>query len=459
MARAKKESKQAPTVRRSFGFVILCAILLYLVASLIMYLTAHRITSYEVTIGHLSQNEIYNGIALRDEQVVNADQSGYVYYYAQEGEKVRVGTEVYTVDSDGEKTKSLLTDSSEVKFTEKDLSLIEPLMIGFQEDYANVYYDRVYDFSYELDSELIDKGNANIADRLHEIAKQNPSQFFVNTSPVDGIISYQVDGMEGFTPNQLTADNFAMKDYVVQDLRLAEQIESGNAAYKIVKTDHWQVCVPVSEATYQQMVEDERSEVYVRFLKDNVKTWADLELTQSGGVPMAILSFDEAMIRYLQNRYLEVELIFQDKEGLKIPQSAVVNKNFFTVPLEYITQGGDSSQDGIMLLREDQTPVFTPVTIYYVDEEKSLAYLDQSMIHANDQIMKPESTEKYVISDMAPLEGVYNINKGYAAFRRIETIYQNDEYRIIQEGTKYGISCYDFIALDQKDVIEDDIVY
>ena len=53
---------------------------------------------------------------------------------------------------------------------------------------------------------------------------------------------------------------------------------------------------------------------------------------------------------------------------------------------------------------------------------------------------------------------MYCINKGYAVFRHIDVIYQSDEYSIIRNGTDYGISLYDHIALDGSTIIENAVV-
>ena len=65
----------------------------------------------------------------------------------------------------------------------------------------------------------------------------------------------------------------------------------------------------------------------------------------------------------------------------------------------------------------------------------------------------------YTIELKESLEGVYNINKGYALFRRIERITQNDEYCLIKENTEYGLKLYDHIALDADTAVDSGIIY
>ncbi len=51
------------------------------------------------------------------------------------------------------------------------------------------------------------------------------------------------------------------------------------------------------------------------------------------------------------------------------------------------------------------------------------------------------------------LQGVYNINKGYSVFRQIEILAENNEFYIVQKGTRYGLNVYDHIILD-ADAVE-----
>lgn len=53
---------------------------------------------------------------------------------------------------------------------------------------------------------------------------------------------------------------------------------------------------------------------------------------------------------------------------------------------------------------------------------------------------------------MATLQGVYNINRGYTVFKKIEVLTSNDEYYTVKRGTDYGLSVYDHIVLDASAV-------
>ena len=71
----------------------------------------------------------------------------------------------------------------------------------------------------------------------------------------------------------------------------------------------------------------------------------------------------------------------------------------------------------------------------------------------------PETSEKYALSKRGSLIGVYNINKGYADFKQIDILYNNDEYSIVQSNTVYGLNVYDYIVLDATTVSEDELIH
>ena len=142
----------------------------------------------------------------------------------------------------------------------------------------------------------------------------------------------------------------------------------------------------------------------------------------------------------------------------QIPRS---EKEFYTVPIDFFLKGGDSSDEGILVERTDKdgksTTEFVTPTIYY--ETDDTYYIDSEYVSSGDILQKPDSSETYRVgTDTASLQGVYNINKGYAVFKQIDVLYQNEEYTIVKTGTTYGIALYDHIALDGTKIDENQLI-
>ena len=120
--------------------------------------------------------------------------------------------------------------------------------------------------------------------------------------------------------------------------------------------------------------------------------------------------------------------------------------------------GNDSDSSGLMVQSKKGDAQFVTPTIYY--ETDDVYYIDSEDIAKNTVILKPNSQETYTVgADTATLQGVYNINKGYAVFKQIYILCESDEYYIVESGNSYGLANYDHIALVGKDVRENDIVY
>ena len=149
------------------------------------------------------------------------------------------------------------------------------------------------------------------------------------------------------------------------------------------------------------------------------------------------------------------------KTGLKIPNSSITEKEFFTIPTSYFMQGGDTSTRGLLVERTDDkgntSAEFVTPTVYF--ETDDYCYIDSEDISAGETILKSDSKDRYSVgSETATLSGVYNINRGYAVFKQIDILYQNEEYTIVKTGTTYGISLYDHIALDAGKVNENELL-
>ncbi|MBO6213948.1 MAG: hypothetical protein J6N76_00255, partial [Lachnospiraceae bacterium] len=155
---------------------------------------------------------------------------------------------------------------------------------------------------------------------------------------------------------------------------------------------------------------------------------------------------------------VNIELKIGEESGLKIPNSSIVTKKFFTVPKSYFYQGDNSHDMGLMVHTEEAGDEFVTPTIYYENEE--YYYIDSEDVAAGSQLLKNSGGEVYIVGTTTDeLIGVYNVNKGYAVFKQIEILFQNEDYSIIKTGTTYGIALYDHIVLQGDLVNENQIIY
>lgn len=446
----------------NIGMIIFAAIFIYIVICVFMYFTQKHIEGFQVKMGSLSTNNIYKGIILREEEIVNAAQAGYVNYYAREGERVGVGNLVYTLDESGRLADYLDTEAAEGStLTSRDLSELKTEILDFTNTFDTEYFSTVYDFKYSVKGTVLKLANANILENADKINGSGLSELisFCN-APTTGIVIYSVDGYEDLTLEQLNKDVFDIKNYEKTQLISNELVEAGQPVYKISTSEDWSIVIQTDHDKAEELLEKEY--VLVKFLKNQNTSWGQVSTyTNEEGDTFVQLTFTNSMVTFCTDRFIDIELILEEENGLKIPNSSIVEKEFFIVPKEYVTQGGNSSSYGVLkeTYAEDGTATteFVETTIY--NETETEYYLDDMVLRIGDYIIKPDSTEKYAISKRGSLTGVYNINKGYADFKQINILYQNDEYSIVKSNTQYGLSVYDYIVLDAATVEDDEFIY
>ena len=94
--------------RLNVGLFMFLIIFIYVLISVLTYLTSHKTEVYEVRSGSLSDNQVYQGIALRNESVVNSDYTGTINFYNKEGERVPEGGLAFSVDETGHRDDQFL---------------------------------------------------------------------------------------------------------------------------------------------------------------------------------------------------------------------------------------------------------------------------------------------------------------------------------------------------------------
>lgn len=286
------------------------------------------------------------------------------------------------------------------------------------------------------------------------------STFHKVYADANGIIVYYTDGLETVTTDNFTEDMFNEAAYQKANLKSGNTITSGCTAYKLIDSEYWNIVIPIPESTASLLNDDDT--IRIRFLKDDKETYATYSISEKNGQQYLILSLKSGMVRYALERYVEVELLLSEETGLKIPNSAITEKEFFVIPKKFFQGNDDSDTHGILVEQIDkkgnQTVEYRSPSIYYATDDAY--YIDSEQVSSGDILKRADSDETYTIGqDTTALQGVYNINKGYAVFKQIEPIYQSDEYTIIKKGTSYGISLYDHIALDGSKINENQLIH
>lgn len=451
----------------NIGMLIFAAIFVYVVVCVILYFQTGHIVRYEVKKGSLATNNIYRGVVIRDETVVNTTSAGYVNYYANEGERVAAYDLVYIVDETGRLSEELgNANLGENTLSDKELLEFRSELVNFSHGFDGHEFSSVYDFKNSLKGTVQKLANANMLESVDRIGSGSGVANIVSRcyAPQTGVVSYWVDGYENLTAVEVTEEVFDKKAYEERKKQLLgnELLAAGDAAYKLSTSENWSVVIPIEDAERGAELEEE-GYVKVRFLKNQYESWGATKLLNNGdGKHYLQLSFTNSMITFVNDRFLEIELLLNNDTGLKIPNSAIVDKEFYLIPEDYVFPQGDSGKGQVLrqyvMENGEVSSQLYDISLYSYDKNTREYYVDAAILNAGDTLFKENGQDTFVVSRRATLKGVYNVNNGYADFRQINILYQNDEYAIVKANTQYGLNVYDYIALNADSVHDDQFI-
>lgn len=461
--KSTKIRKYRKPLNLNIGMIIFGVIFIYVVVCVIMYFQTSRIVRYEVKEGSLATNNIYRGVIIRDETVIYNQAAGYIDYCAREGERVAANALVYIVDETGKLSQELEElGMGENTLSNRELSEFRSEIIDFVHGFDSSYYSSTYDIKYSLKNTVLKLANTNMLQSIGAVGTNGNTVNYAY-APMTGIVSYWVDGYESLQPQDVTAAVFEDETKIYEKKQMLSNtlMALEDPVYKLSTSENWSLVIPIEAVRGAKLQEE--GFVKVKFLKNQYESWGEVKLlSNADGNTYLQLSFTNSMITFVGDRFLDVELILEDEKGLKIPNSAIVQKEFFLIPEAFVAPGGNNGGDSVLrqsyLENGDISSESLEIEVYNFDSESKEYYVDSSILNAGDILYKQDGQETYTVSKRATLIGVYNMNKGYADFKQINILYQNDEYAIVKSNTKYGLNVYDYIVLNADTVSDDQFI-
>lgn len=444
----------------NIGTVMFGVLLMYMIFSMVVYMTSTHIESYQVTSGPLSRNETYTGLAIREESVFTASSGGYITYYAREGNKVSANGAVYSLST-------VKSADTEVTLDHEALSGIKEDMLSLSKGFSSSNFNTIYSFKYDLSGSILQYATED-SDSTTTVSGQS-----ISRAQMSGVVLYSVDGYEDKTVDSLTEGDFNQNSYQETDLKTDEQVQTGDEVYKLVTSETWSLLIPLSDK--QAVKLSDLTTVKVKFSRDNATQSGSFSILEIDGSKYGKIDFSRGVIRYASERFLDIELVANTVTGLKIPQTSIVEKECYLIPSDYVTTDDEGNRCFLVTSKNrngETVNTYVSTTIYATIEEETAAtsgdteaestyiyYVDRDDFSEGDAILNSDTGEKYVIGASDTIQGVYCINQGYAVFCRIEILDQNEEYAIVSSSTSSGISRYDRIVSNANELDEEDILY
>lgn len=446
-------------IRANAATIVIAAVLLYVVISVVSSLSKESVTIYQVSKGDVSNDITLQGLAIRDEVIVNTQKSGYLCYYITDGEKVKKNSTVCTIDETGEiyNTENNSDSNYNALLSSNDYASIRSLISSYKLSYSDVTFYNAYSFETSANNKVFELTNEVLMQQAGSSGRGLSSV----SAPDSGLVTYYIDGYENYQISEkIKASDFDKAGYDKKAMKSGDYAEAGSTIVKIIPSEQWNIVAPISQDQLAEL--DGQSYVKFRINNSNFTITMPFTIIEGSDGSYINIAIDKYMSNYLSERFVTVELIQSDESGLKIPSSALVEKQVYRIPLSYLSAGSNQSNENRLNLQRtddngNKTIQQMQPKIYKTDEK--YAYVDPGGFEDSDILVNITSNATIAASllELYPLTGVYFANQGIAEFRRVTVIKTIDEFVLIESGEE--LKAYDNIVLDAQSVTENQLIY
>lgn len=445
--------------RFSGPIMIMIIIIAYLAIVTINYFSKDPIRIYEVNETSIADDSTLTGFILRDETIINSKESGYINFYHADQSKVGRKEVIYTIDQNGSVSNLLKEVESNNVTSKNDIANMREIIQDYYVNYNPATYYHVQDFHYNVENTIFEQSRDNLySDLEKKLSVDNMSGDFMKArAKHSGIISYSIDGYENSSLENITMDLFKKANSVERkQLHSSEKVEKDSPICKLVTNEDWKIVIPVSEELYAKIKDSTTIRITVK--KDHISFNTELSFHTNGNSMFAILSTSRYMGRYLNERFLDIELNLNAASGFKIPNSSIFRRDMTIIPEQYVAVKDDEPTIVKLVYSEDGDVKKETVSLADAAKSDGNYYMNSTVLPQGTTISNPQNAEPIVLLEVSSELGVYCVNTGYCQFRKIEKIYENNEYTIISPETKGGISNFDHIVVNPESINENDFV-
>ena len=444
-----------------FGAVLFTIVFIYILVMIINSINSAAPVIFTVEQSSYDTDFTATGLAIRNETLLSANVAGMPYYYVRDGQKVSKNSNIYAMDSSGSFQNAMdsLQENGEDILTGDDYSGLKNQIKMFKTGFSASSFGDMYSFKTSIDNKLLEL----YEEKAFELAGKTGSTNLLNAekAPFSGLVTYYQDGYENITVKDLIPDLFDKTVYSKKTLKTENGIEIGEPVCKLVDDESWEIAILLTKEEFDKVTKN--SMISYTINDSSRKLTTDYEKLERDGSYYIIVSFNKYISQYVNERFLDINFSFEESSGLKIPQSAIVHKDAYMIPVSFLTSGGDDKEyiffnQSITKANGQETSKLISPLIYFQDDR--FCYVDMSEIDSDAILKKMDSDETFSVATAAryTMDGVLCVTKGTAQFRRIVEKVSGDDYSIVEPGISYGISRYDRILLDGTSMKEGDML-
>lgn len=459
MSNEKKVVKFNRDIKVNAATCLIAAILLYVIICVIIAARKEPITTYKVNKSNISNNITLEGLAIRDEEVINTTKSGYICYYIRDGEKIQKNSTVCSVDESGQ-IYNVISDVEEYDdlLSKEDYDAIRSLISLYKVSYNDSSFYEAYNFENNLNNKVLELNNEIL---MQQITSESGSTALTGIySPYSGLVTYYIDGFEDYSISNISQDAFDKSKYTKQTLKTGDVVSTNSPIVKIIPSEKWNIVAPVTQEQIDAISDSE----YINFKINNssYEVYMPYEIINASDGTYINIKLDKYMSNYVSERYVSIEIMKKEDTGLKIPVSAIVDKEVYKIPISYFSAGSNQSNANrinIQILDENGEITIKQIAPTIYDSDEEYCYVDPLDFSDTDVLLDINSNQTIAVSLLSTnkIQGVYSANRGTAEFKKITIIKTVDEFALIESDE--DLKVYDNIVLDSSTVTENQIIY
>lgn len=407
-------------------FTFFCILVVFiLVISYVMFgiigLMKNPSSTVIVKEGTVTKEETVTGVIIRDETIVQGKNlKNGMQHIVDEGEKVAVGDPIFRYFStDESQTKSKIAEldnkinlaisennqilySSSTKLIDsqilekiKELPEINSVQI-LKENKRNV--SSLILKKAKLAGDLSPTGSTlkQLINERSKLEKQIADGAEYIKAEKSGIVSYRIDGFE----EKLKNDDFSKytKDYIKKlNLKVGDIVPVNSEKGKII--NNFKCHIAVISKTQEAKTAKEGQKLSIVLPNAQMVKGKIIRINREGsnGDVVLIIEFDEGIESLSIYRSIRVDLVWWNKVGNKIPNSAIFNVN----GLSYVIRSNNGYNDYVLVKILKQSDDYSIVSNYSLVELKELNLkqnISTSLLLYDEVVLNPSVALKNAIN-------------------------------------------------------------
>lgn len=415
----KKKRKKLNKMRVLLGFIVLLVIAIYAIISIIK-LIQNPTKTVIVKEGKISKEETDTGYIIRDETVVKGEnyKNGMVQII-DEGKRVAKGESIFRYYSSGENNLKDKIKTLDIKIQEAmennndDLRSSDTKLLDSQidEKLSNINklnsIQSIQETKKEITNYVTKKAKIagdlspsgsylkKLIDERSKYENELNSGAEYVTSPLSGIVSYRVDGLE----EVLKTDNFSSynKEFLSNlNLKTGQIISTSGETGKIINNF---ICyIACTSRTPEANSAQVGDSLKITLPSGKIVDGKIAHINRDNDVEVTlIISFTENIDELILYRKIIFDIIWWDSSGYKVPNSAIIHEN----NLNYVIRTRAGYLEKVLIKIRKEGEDYSIVSNYSTSEIKDLEVDDTaktSLMLYDELVIEPTKEQLENIS-------------------------------------------------------------